>query len=104
MRTVPSPRNSCTPISPSDSTRSGRFGRYGAGFALVLTAALRREELQMEARLRLFSELGEYLEDALAHARPAHLSPEKWSLLVAAALLPKEGAGRKRVPAALGAA
>lgn len=70
---------------------------------LVLTAALRREELQLEARLRLFSELGEYLEEALAHARPAHLSPEKWSLLVAAALLPKD-AGRKRTPEALGTA
>lgn len=54
----------------------------------VLSAALRREELRMEARLRLFAALGERLQELLAMQRPAHLSDEKWTLLVAAALLP----------------
>ncbi|WP_164014985.1 RDD family protein [Pyxidicoccus trucidator] len=58
---------------------------------LVLTAALRREELRLEARLRLFAALGARLQDALAMEKPAHLSDEKWTLLVAAALLPPPG-------------
>ncbi|WP_257458603.1 RDD family protein [Archangium lipolyticum] len=59
---------------------------------LVLSAALRREELRMEARLRLFSALGTRLQELLAMEKPAHLSDEKWTLLVAAALLPAPGA------------
>ncbi len=59
---------------------------------LVLTTALRREELRMEARLRLFSALGQRLQELLALEKPAHLSDEKWTLLVAAALLPPPGA------------
>ena len=55
---------------------------------LVLSAALRREELRMEARLRLFSALGTKLQELLSMEKPAHLSDEKWTLLVAAALLP----------------
>jgi uncharacterized RDD family membrane protein YckC len=55
---------------------------------LLLSAALRREELRMEARLKLFSALGARLQDALAMEKPAHLSDEKWALLVATALLP----------------
>lgn len=62
---------------------------------LVLSAALRREELRMEARLKLFSALGARLEDALAMEKPAHLSDEKWALLVATALLPPPGEGRR---------
>lgn len=61
---------------------------------LVLSAALRREELRMEARLRLFSALGTRLQELLALEKPAHLSDEKWTLLVAAALLPSPGATR----------
>ncbi|WNG45676.1 RDD family protein [Archangium minus] len=59
---------------------------------LVLSAALRREELRMEARLRLFSALGTKLQELLAMEKPAHLSDEKWTLLVAAALIPAPGA------------
>ena len=69
---------------------------------LVLTAALRREELRMEARLRLFSALGSRLQELLAMEKPAHLSDEKWTLLVAAALQPSTGApagGRARAVA-----
>ncbi len=66
---------------------------------LVLSAAIRREELRMEARLRLFSALGARLQDALAMEKPAHLSDEKWTLLVAAALLPRPGVtARSRPP------
>jgi uncharacterized RDD family membrane protein YckC len=66
---------------------------------LVLSAALRREELRLEARLRLFSALGARLQDALAMEKPAHLSDEKWTLLVAAALLPSnDGASRSKPP------
>ena len=61
---------------------------------LVLSAALRREELRMEARLRLFSALGTKLQELLALEKPAHLSDEKWTLLVAAALLPSPGTTR----------
>ncbi|WP_434388451.1 RDD family protein [Melittangium boletus] len=56
---------------------------------VVLSAVLRREELRMEARLRLFSALGTKLQELLAMEKPAHLSDEKWTLLVAAALLPR---------------
>jgi uncharacterized RDD family membrane protein YckC len=69
---------------------------------LVLSAALRREELRMEARLRLFSALGSRLQELLAMQKPAHLSDEKWTLLVAAALLPSPGSqpgGRARAVA-----
>ncbi|PTL80489.1 RDD family protein [Vitiosangium sp. GDMCC 1.1324] len=59
---------------------------------LVLSAALRREELRMEARLRLFSALGTKLQELLAMEKPTHLSDEKWTLLVAAALIPPPGA------------
>ena len=58
---------------------------------VVLTAALRREELRMEARLRLFAALGTRLQELLALEKPGHLSDEKWTLLVAAALLPSSG-------------
>ncbi len=61
---------------------------------LVLSAALRREELRMEARLKLFATLGARLQDALAMEKPAHLSDEKWTLLVATALLPSQAARR----------
>jgi uncharacterized RDD family membrane protein YckC len=62
----------------------------------VLSAALRREELRMEARLQLFSALSTRLQEALAMMKPAHLSDEKWTLLVAAALLPPPGAKGRR--------
>lgn len=67
---------------------------------LVLSACLRREELRMEARLQLFAALGARLQEALAMEKPAHLSDEKWTLLVAAALLPAPGA--RKTPGKLG--
>jgi hypothetical protein len=55
---------------------------------VILSAALRREELGLEARLQLFAALSARLQEALAMDKPAHLSDEKWTLLVAAALVP----------------
>jgi len=62
---------------------------------VILSAAMRREELRMEARLQLFSALGARLQEALGMEKPAHLSDEKWTLLVAAALLPPPGSRAK---------
>ncbi|MFL5355359.1 RDD family protein [Archangium sp.] len=64
---------------------------------LVLSVVLRREELRMEARLRVFSALGTKLQELLGMEKPAHLSDEKWTLLVAAALVPAPGAQQPRV-------
>lgn len=58
---------------------------------LVFSAALRREELGMEARLSLFAALAKRLEEEVDLAKPAHLSDEKLVLLVAAALARSEG-------------
>jgi uncharacterized RDD family membrane protein YckC len=62
---------------------------------VILSAALRREELGMEARLQLFAALSARLQGALAMDKPAHLSDEKWTLLVASALIPPQGPKRK---------
>jgi len=53
---------------------------------LVFSAALRREELGIEARLSLFAALAKRLEDEVDLVKPPHLSDEKWVLVVAAAL------------------
>jgi uncharacterized RDD family membrane protein YckC len=57
--------------------------------ALIFAAALRREELGMEARLSLFQRLAQRLEDDADFHKPQHLSDEKLVLLVAAALVAK---------------
>jgi uncharacterized RDD family membrane protein YckC len=56
---------------------------------LIFSAAMRREELGMEARLALFAALARRLEEELNLDKPAHLSDEKLVLLVAAALAEK---------------
>jgi uncharacterized RDD family membrane protein YckC len=53
---------------------------------LLLSAAMRREELGMEARLHLFSTLSQRLQDDLGFFKPPHLSDEKLVLLVTASL------------------
>jgi uncharacterized RDD family membrane protein YckC len=63
--------------------------------ATLLSAAMRREELGMEARLTLFAALARRLEEELDLTRPAHLSDEKLVLLVTAALAARK-AGRGR--------
>lgn len=52
----------------------------------LFSAAMRREELSMEARLTLFAALAARLQDELGFSKPAHLSDEKLCLLVTAAL------------------
>lgn len=53
---------------------------------LIFSAALRREELGMEARLSLFASIARRLDEEVDLVKPAHLSDEKLVLLVAAAL------------------
>lgn len=54
---------------------------------VIFQAAMRREELGMEARLKLFSALSQRLQDERDVYKPPNLSDEKLVLLVAAALL-----------------
>lgn len=69
------------PLLPQRVARLGREER-----ALVLAAVSRRDELSIEARLALFEQLSERLEDSLSLARPRHLSAEKWCQWVAVTL------------------
>lgn len=62
---------------------------------VLLAAALRREELAIEARLKLFSALSTRLQDDLGVFKPKHLSDEKLVLLVAAALAARDAEKRK---------
>lgn len=64
---------------------------------VLLSAAMRREELGMEARLRLFDTIARRLEDELGLVKPPHLSDEKLVLLVTAALAARRG-GQRRTP------
>lgn len=54
--------------------------------ASLFSAAMRREELAMEARLHLFGTLSQHLQENRGFFKPEHLSDEKLVLLVAAAL------------------
>jgi len=54
--------------------------------AVLLSAAMRREELGMEARLGLFAALSARLQEEHGFEKPAHLSDEKLVLLTTAAL------------------
>ncbi|MFT3707192.1 MAG: RDD family protein [Archangium sp.] len=63
--------------------------------ALLFSAAIRREELGMEARLNLFATLARRLEDDLGFTKPPHLSDEKLVLLVTAALAARNSQKRK---------
>jgi uncharacterized RDD family membrane protein YckC len=62
---------------------------------VLLAAALRREELAIEARLKLFSALSTRLQEDLGVFKPKHLSDEKLVLLVAAALAARDAEKRK---------
>jgi uncharacterized RDD family membrane protein YckC len=71
--------------------------------ALIFSAALRREELGMEARLSLFAALSQRLQDDADLFKPPHLSDEKLVLLCAAALAKRNsergvGLGKKARP------
>jgi uncharacterized RDD family membrane protein YckC len=76
---------------------------------VLFSAAMRREELGMEARLHLFSALSQRLQDDLGLFKPPHLSDEKLVLLVTAALAARrvekaKQAPLRRTPAAPGSA
>jgi uncharacterized RDD family membrane protein YckC len=66
--------------------------------SVMFSAALRREELGMEARLNLFATLARRLEEDLGFTKPAHLSDEKLVLLVSAALAAKNASRKKAAP------
>lgn len=71
--------------------------------ALIFSAALRREEMGMEARLSLFAALSQRMQDDADVYKPPHLSDEKLVLLCAAALAKRNsersmGASRKGRP------
>lgn len=59
---------------------------------LLVSAAMRREELSIEARLALFSAISERLQTEWGFGRPEHLSDEKLVLLVTAALVARSAA------------
>lgn len=68
---------------------------------VIFNAAIRREELGMDARLNLFAALSRRLQDEYDFYRPSHLSDEKLVLLVAAAIAAEKSKPRKRaVPVA----
>jgi uncharacterized RDD family membrane protein YckC len=62
---------------------------------VLFSAAIRREELGMEARLKLFSALSQRLQNDLDVYKPPHLSDEKLVLLVAAALAAQAKSSKK---------
>ncbi|MCA3016426.1 MAG: RDD family protein [Myxococcaceae bacterium] len=71
----------------ADPDFRARVGRLSAEEETVLfNAAMRREELGMEARLHLFSTLSNRLQDEVGFFKPPHLSDEKLVLLVTAGL------------------
>lgn len=80
-----------------DSDFRSRVARISAEEETVLfSAAMRREELGMEARLTLFSTLSQRLQDDLGFFKPPHLSDEKLVLLIAASLAARKA--EKRAP------
>lgn len=66
--------------------------------AVLFSAVLRREELGLTARLNLFAALARRLETEQGFAKPDHLSDEKLVLLVAAALVAKNGQKHAKAP------
>ncbi len=61
---------------------------------LLLSASLRREELGIEARLKVFAALARRLEEEWGFTKPEHLSDEKLVLLVMAGLAAKSARSR----------
>lgn len=65
---------------------------------VIFNAAIRREELGMEARLKLFAAISERLQNEYTFYKPEHLSDEKLVLLVAAAIAADKAKARPRRP------
>ncbi len=86
-----------------DATFRQKVARLSADEeALIFSAAIRREELSMEARLQLFASLSNHLQESVGLYRPPHLSDEKLVLLAAAALV-KRAQPVKKAPKKPGA-
>jgi uncharacterized RDD family membrane protein YckC len=67
---------------------------------LLLSAAMRREELSVPARLAIFTELAGFLAERFGVEKPDHLSDEKLVLEAVGSLLRLEGAApAQRMPA-----
>ncbi len=80
-----------------DPLFQSRIAKLSADERQVLyAAAIRREELSMDARLKLFASLSQRLQDERDVYKPPNLSDEKLVLLVAAALADREKASRER--------
>ena len=62
--------------------------------SLLFSAALRREELGIEARLTLFSHLARRLQDDLGFQKPEHFSDEKLVMFVTAAVTSRRASAR----------
>lgn len=62
---------------------------------VLFNAAIRREELGMDARLGLFATLSARLQEEYGFEKPEHLSDEKLVLLVAAAIATEKAKPRK---------
>ena len=67
---------------------------------VLFAAAIRREELGMDARLKLFAALSERLQTEHGFHKPDHLSDEKLVLLVAAAIVAQRRKPGRVVPTA----
>ncbi len=94
-RKVPSalgrPEGDAAMLRDSDfQARLGKLTREEE--SLLFSAALRREELGIEARLTLFSHLSQRLQNDVGFQKPGHLSDEKFVLFVTAALSAKRTA------------
>ena len=63
--------------------------------ALLFSAALRREELGMEARLTLFAHLAQRLQRELGFQKPEHFSDEKLVMFVTAAVTARRSGSLK---------
>lgn len=66
---------------------------------VLFQAALRREELSIDARLKLFAALSERLQTEFGFYKPEHLSDEKLVLLVATIIVNEKRRARTRAKA-----
>lgn len=94
---IPSSLTRAAPDLPPDPSLAAKVKRLGRPEReLLLSAALRREELGLTARLALFGALARRLEDALDVVKPPHLSDEKLVLWITAAVAAEPGAAGPR--------
>lgn len=75
--------------SPAFRAQVARLSNEEA--AVLVSAALRRDELGLPARVRLFADLAARLHQELGLVKPPHLSDEKLCLLVASQWLQRRG-------------